>query len=336
MQHYTNYSLKKRNTFGLDAKSKDFYVFENAEELSAWLGQNQPGNQILVIGGGSNLLFTKDFEGAILSPEMGGIEIIKEDENEVLVRFAAGEEWDVCVQWAVENGLGGIENLSYIPGNVGAAPVQNIGAYGVEVADVVEYVEGLMLEDGSFFQKSRSECDFDYRYSIFKGPLKGKVVVTGVVLRLSRKPEFSMDYGAVRERVHLMGGPSLANIRKAIVDIRKEKLPEPEEFGNAGSFFKNPVVEASFYQQLQQKWPEIPGYVLENGKKVKVPAGWLIEKTGWKGREFGNAGVHKNQALVLINRGLATGSEIAGLAKAIQEDVYSRFGVQLHPEVNIL
>lgn len=336
MQHYTNYSLRKRNTFGLEAKAKDFFVFENSKELSTWLAQGHSEGQILVIGGGSNLLFTKDYEGIVLSPELKGIEIIREEKNEALVRFAAGEEWDSCVQWAVENGLGGIENLSYIPGNAGAAPVQNIGAYGVEVADVVESVEGVMLEDGSPFRKSHGECDFDYRYSIFKGPLKNKVVMTGVVLRLSRKPEFSMDYGAVRERVNLLGGPSLANIRKAIVDIRKEKLPEPDELGNAGSFFKNPVVEASFYQQLQKKWPEIPGFLLQNGEKVKVPAGWLIEKAGWKGREFGNAGVHKKQALVLINRGNATGSEIAGLAKAIQEDVYSKFSVQLHPEVNFL
>lgn len=336
MQHYTNYSLKKRNTFGLEAKAKDFFVFQNSKELSTWLAQRHSEGQILVIGGGSNLLFTKDYEGIVLSPELKGIEIIREEKNEVLVRFAAGEEWDSCVQWAVENGLGGIENLSYIPGNAGAAPVQNIGAYGVEVADVVKSVEGVMLEDGSPFRKYHGECDFDYRYSIFKGPLKNKVVMTGVVLRLSRKPEFSLDYGAVRERVNLLGGPSLANIRKAIVDIRKEKLPEPDELGNAGSFFKNPVVEASFYQQLQKKWPEIPGYVLQNGEKVKVPAGWLIEKAGWKGREFGNAGVHKKQALVLINRGNATGSEIAGLAKAIQEDVYSRFSVQLNPEVNFL
>ncbi|WP_010664047.1 UDP-N-acetylmuramate dehydrogenase [Marinilabilia salmonicolor] len=336
MQHYTNYSLKKRNTFGLDVKAKDFFVFENSKELSTWLAQGHSKGQILVIGGGSNLLFTRDYEGIVLSPELKGIEIIAEDEKKVLVRFAAGEEWDTCVQWAVENGLGGIENLSYIPGNAGAAPVQNIGAYGVEVADVVESVEGVMLEDGSPFRKSRGECDFEYRYSIFKGPLKNKVVVTGVILKLSKEPAFSLDYGAVREQVSRLGGLSLGNIRNAIVDIRKEKLPEPDEFGNAGSFFKNPVVEASSYQQLQKKWPEIPGYVLQNGEKVKVPAGWLIEKAGWKGREFGNAGVHKKQALVLINRGHATGSEIAGLAKAIQEDVFSTFGIQLYPEVNFL
>lgn len=336
MQHYTNYSLKKRNTFGLDVNAKDFYVFENVEELSIWLRKKHPENKVLVMGGGSNLLFTKDYEGTVLSPEMKGIEIIEEDEHGTLVRFAAGEEWDVCVQWAVENGFGGIENLSYIPGNAGAAAVQNIGAYGVEVADVVEYVEGLMLKDGSSFRKNRRECGFDYRYSIFKGLLKNRVVITGLVLRLSRKPVFSLDYGAVMEKVDSLGGPSLANIRKAIVDIRKEKLPEPDKLGNAGSFFKNPVVEASFYKQLQSKWPEIPGYVLGEGENVKVPAGWLIEKAGWKGRKFGNAGVHKKQALVLINLGGAKGGEIVELAKAIQKDVFSTFGILLHPEVNFL
>lgn len=336
MQHFSNYSLKKHNTFGLDAKVKDFWAFDNPDELGGWLQENQPGKQVLVIGGGSNLLFTKDFDGTILSPEFKGIEITAEKGDDVWVRFAAGEEWDHCVEWAVEHGLGGIENLSYIPGHAGAAPVQNIGAYGVEVADVVAFVEGFMLADGTPFRKTSDECDFDYRYSIFKGSLKNKVVVTGVVLRLSKNPKFLLDYDTVKDRVGSLGGSSLVNIRKAVVDIRKEKLPEPEILGNAGSFFKNPVVAATFYQQMQAKWPEIPGYTLDEGKKIKIPAGWLIEKTGWKGREYGNAGVHKNQALVLINRGGATGSEIADLARAIQDDVLATFNIELQPEVNFL
>ncbi|WP_291856309.1 UDP-N-acetylmuramate dehydrogenase [Marinilabilia sp.] len=336
MEHYSNYSLKQHNTFGLDARAKDFWIFDNPDELGGWLHNNQSGDQVLVIGGGSNLLFTKDYEGTILSPAFKGIEITAENGDDVWVRFAAGEEWDYCVEWAVERGLGGIENLSYIPGHAGAAPVQNIGAYGVEVADVLAFVEGFMLGDGTFFRKTREECDFDYRYSIFKGPLKNKVVVTGVVLRLSKNLKFLLDYGTVKDRVRSLGEPSLGNIRKAVVDIRKEKLPEPKVLGNAGSFFKNPVVTISFYQQLQEKWPDIPGYRLEAGKKVKVPAGWLIEKTGWKGREYGNAGVHKNQALVLINRGGATGSEIANLARAIQDDVLTTFNIELQPEVNFL
>jgi UDP-N-acetylmuramate dehydrogenase len=336
MQHYTDFSLKKHNTFGLEARARDFYSFENSDELQRWLQKYQPGENVLVIGGGSNLLFTRDYDGTIISPGFRGIEVVAEDGNDVLVRFAAGEEWDYCVEWAVNHGFGGIENLSYIPGHAGAAPVQNIGAYGVEVADVTQYVEGIMLDDGTSFRKTSEECDFDYRYSVFKGPLKNKVVVTGLVLRLSRRPVFVLDYGALKERVESLGEVNLQNIRQAVVEIRKEKLPEPEELGNAGSFFKNPVVSSAKYHQLREQWPNIPGYLLEEGEKVKVPAGWLIEQSGWKGREYGNAGVHKNQALVLINRGGASGSEIESLARAIQEDVLSKFSIELHPEVNIL
>ncbi len=336
MQHFTHYSLKDHNTFGLEALARDFYSFDNSDELKHWLQKYKPGEKVLVIGGGSNLLFTRDYEGTIISPGFRGIEIIAEEENDILVRFSAGEKWDYCVEWAVNHGLGGIENLSYIPGNAGAAPVQNIGAYGTEIADVIEYVEGLMLKDGSSFKKMREECDFDYRYSIFKGPLKNKVVVTGLILRLSRRPVFALEYGTVREKVDSLGDANLKNIRQAVIEIRKEKLPEPEVFGNAGSFFKNPVISSAKYQQLREQWTNVPGYLLEGEEKVKVPAGWLIEQSGWKGREYGNAGVHKNQALVLINKGGASGSEIAALARSIQKDVLIRFNIWLQPEVNIL
>ncbi len=336
MQYFRNHSLKPYNTFGLNVLARDFFQFGEPEELRKWLQEKQPLENIFVLGGGSNLLFTKDFDGTIVYPDFRGIEIVEEQGDDVLVRFAAGEEWDACVEWAVSKGLGGIENLSYIPGHAGAAAVQNIGAYGVEIGDVVEAVEGFMLEDGSLFRKTQTECAFDYRYSIFKGPLKNKLVVSGLVLRLKRKPVFSTGYGAVKERVESLGGESLRNIRKAIVDIRKEKLPEPEELGNAGSFFKNPVVDSSFFYQLQEKWPAIPGYVLPDKQKVKIPAGWLIERAGWKGRERGQAGVHKNQALVLVNLGRASGKEIEELAQQIQKDVYAQFGIRLHPEVNIL
>jgi len=335
MRFFKNFSLFQYNTFQIDARSQRFFRFDVPDELSQWLMQN-PVRDVFVLGGGSNILFTGDYKGTIIHPAFKGKEIISGEGSHVLVRMAAGEEWDKCVEWAIEQGLGGIENLSLIPGQAGAAPVQNIGAYGVEISELIEYVEGIWLETGQFFRMTQSECDFDYRYSIFKGPLRNKVVITSVVLRLSQKCDPRLEYGTLKDAVAKRGEPDLKNIRRAVMDIRQAKLPDPGKTGNAGSFFKNPVVSNAFYKNMQKKWVDMPGHYVGNGEKVKVPAGWLIEQCGWKGKNIGRAGVHPHQALVLVNLGGAEGAEIAFLAEKIKRDVYEKFGVELIPEVNIL
>ena len=335
MQLFRDFSLCKYNTFQIDVQSHRFIRFDTPAELSKWVMQN-PVREVFVLGGGSNVLFTSDYEGTIIHPVFKGTEIISEQENNVMVRLGAGEEWDNCVEWAINQGLGGIENLSLIPGSAGAAPVQNIGAYGVEISELVEYVDGIWLETGQPFRMTQSECEYDYRYSIFKGPLRNKVVITSVVLRLSRQPGFRLEYGTLKDAVARLGEPDLKTIRRAVLDIRRAKLPDPAQTGNAGSFFKNPVVSKDFYQEMQKSWPKIPGHYISDGEKVKVPAGWLIEQTGWKGKQLGRAGVHPAQALVLVNLGGAEGSEIAFLAEKIKKDVLDKFGIELVPEVNIL
>lgn len=336
MKLYNNFPLLEYNTFNVNVKAKNFIQFDSPADIQEWIAQRGSTDDSLVMGRGSNLLFTGDFEGSILYPAFKGRYIVKESRDEALVFFAAGEDWDQCVKWAVENNLWGIENLSYIPGHAGAAPVQNIGAYGVELADLVEAVEGIYLDTGKAFSKGREECSYSYRYSVFKGPLRNKTIITGVTLCLSKKPVPKLDYGSLECEVGQMGKPNLQNIRKAVINIRKNKLPDPSEKGNGGSFFKNPVVDNDFFKRLQKKWKEIPGYFLNDGKQVKVPAGWLIEKAGWKGHRSGNAGVHDKQALVLVNNGGASGREIADLAMAIKEDIYQKFDILLEPEVNII
>ena len=335
MKQHTNFSLLKYNTFNIDINAQTFVEFDSPKEIKDWIIGERMREPVLVVGGGSNLLFTSDFKGTVLYPAFKGKAIVEDNDQFCLVYFAAGEEWDDCVAWAVENDLWGIENLSYIPGHAGAAPVQNIGAYGVELAELVESVEGIYLESGEGFIKNKKECDYDYRYSIFKGPLKHKTVVTGLTLRLKKKPDPRLNYGGLKEEVDMMGEVDLRNIRQAVINIRMRKLPDPKEKGNGGSFFKNPVIDSFDYKALQNKWPEIPGYFLQHQKRVKVPAGWLIEKAGWKGKKIGRTGVHENQALVLVNNGGATGFEIAELAKKIQNSIEQQFGICLEPEVNI-
>ncbi len=335
MQSFQNFSLFKYNTFQIDVQTRRFVRFDASDELSQWLKQN-PVQDIFVLGGGSNVLFTGDYEGTIIQAAFKGREIIYEQNDQVGVRLAAGEEWDHCVEWAVERNLWGIENLSLIPGHAGAAPVQNIGAYGVEISELIEYVDGIWLETGQPFRMTQSECNYGYRYSIFKGPLRNKVVITSVVLGLFRQPRPRLKYGTLADAVAKLGEPDIRNIRRAVMDIRRAKLPDPEKIGNGGSFFKNPVVSKTLYQELQKIWPDIPGHHAEDGKKVKIPAAWLIEQTGWKGKQLGNAGVNPHQALVLVNLGGAHGTEIAGLAEKIKSDVYEKFNIELIPEINIL
>lgn len=332
-----NYSLRQLNTFGLDVKT-DFYVkYSSVDELKHFLQSKQkPDCRVLVLGGGSNLLFDGDFKGLIIHSATRGIEVVSETGNEVIVRSAAGETWDDLVAWTVAKGFYGLENLSYIPGQVGASAVQNIGAYGVEVKDVFEKATGLWLNSGDYFEISKEDVGFDYRYSVFKGPLKGQVVLTDIYFRLKKNGVLNFEYGALSKAVDALGGATLETIRRAVIQIRKSKLPDPEILGNAGSFFKNPVVSGDVFNSLEASYPNMPYFRLPDHNMVKIPAGWLIEQCGWKGKSMGHAAVHQNQALVIINMGGAVGHDITALAETIQNDVKSRFGIDLEMEVNIV
>ncbi|MBI9053614.1 MAG: UDP-N-acetylmuramate dehydrogenase [Bacteroidales bacterium] len=331
-----NFSLKNYNTFGIDAKCRFFVECSSLDEITQFLeNHNKSDIPLMILGGGSNVLFTQDFEGYVLRPFIKGIEIIEESEEDILVKVGAGEDWDVFVEYCVEKGWGGVENLSLIPGNVGTCPIQNIGAYGVEVKDVIEEVESLEIENLKKNTFKNAECAFGYRDSIFKRNLKGKQIITYVSFRLKKQPVFMLNYGSLTEELNKFNELSLKNIRKAVIDIRESKLPDPKEIGNSGSFFKNPVIEESYAKGLKQEYEDIPLYKQDNGT-VKVPAGWLIEKAGWKGKRIGDAGVHEKQALVLVNYGNATGKEIFNLAQEIQQSVKTKFNINIEMEVNVV
>ncbi len=330
-----NVSLRHRNTFGLEAVAPYWAEFASAGELPALFEELRRRDlPWYVLGGGSNIILTGDFPGAVLHPVADGVAVIEESGNDVLVRAEAGLEWDALVAWAVDNGLGGIENLSLILGTAGAAPVQNIGAYGCEVRETVEWVEYFDALTGEQRRIAGTDCEFGYRESVFKHALRGRAVVTAVVLRLSRVPRFNVGYGDLSRAVDALGGPSLANVRRAVIDVRRAKLPDPEVTGNAGSFFKNPVVPVAQAEQLRAAYPGMPSYDTSCG--VKIPAAWLIEQAGWKGYDGGTVGVHPMQPLVIINRGGATAQEIIALAGRITDDVHRKFGIALSMEVNIL
>ena len=329
-----NFPLKEYNTFNIDVIASQFVKVNNVDECKEWLNLNR-SNNILVIGEGSNLLFTGDFDGVILQPVMTFTNVLEENDDEVLIEVGAGKKWDDFVVFCLENLFYGVENLSLIPGTVGATPVQNIGAYGVEVNDVIETVNGMFIDSGDEFSLTNKECDFGYRNSIFKKQLKGKTIITSVIFRLSKKEKFNLNYGHLKESLKDYSEIIITNIRSVIVSTRNSKLPEPEVTGNAGSFFKNPEISQTLYNELLKTYSDIPGYLLENNL-VKVPAGWLIDRAGWKGKKMGRAGVHPQQALVLINLGDATGDDILKLAKAIEEDVYDKFQIVLEKEVNVI
>jgi UDP-N-acetylmuramate dehydrogenase len=330
-----NYSLKKLNTFGLDVKTK-YYVSLNSEEnTKKWISKYDFSIPVFILGGGSNVLFKHDFEGVVVHPQMDFIRLLDESDSHVFLEVGAGMNWDDFVSYCVQNDYYGIENLSAIPGNVGASPVQNIGAYGIEVKDVITHVRGFYLKNGESFRMENKDCQFDYRQSIFKAELKNQVIITSVGFKLSRQRIFQLNYGDVAEMVLRKGGETLDNVRSAIIDIRAKKLPDPLETGNAGSFFKNPFVSQGLYQDLKRQYVDLKGYEMADGR-VKVPAGWLIDKAGWKGRTLGRAGVHPNQALVLINCGRATGEDILQLADKIQKDIKTKFDILLEKEVNVI
>jgi UDP-N-acetylmuramate dehydrogenase len=290
----------------------------------------------LILGGGSNILFISDFDGLIIHPNIPGIRLVNEERNHIYIEAGAGEKWDDLVSFTVKYDLGGLENLSNIPGKVGASTIQNIGAYGKEAKEYIHLVEGIDLTNGKEIVFSNEDCRFAYRDSIFKNKLKGNIVVTSVVFKLDKFQEYFLDYGILKDEVEKLGTINLANIRQAVINIRGSKLPDPEKLGNAGSFYKNPVVSKDFAEGLRVQHSPIPVYETLQPGMVKIAAGWLIDQCGWKGYRDGDAGVHKDQALVLVNYGKATGKEIFQLAEKIKTSVFEKFGVELEPEVNVV
>ena len=339
MQIQKNISLKPFNTFGIAAKAAYFCEINSAAALTSFLQENKTANDtpLLILGGGSNLLFTKDFPGIVLKNNISGIQVIKEDENHVWVKAGAGENWHAFVLHCINLGYGGVENLSLIPGTMGAAPMQNIGAYGVEIKDVFEQLEAVAIESGKLQYFNNADCKFGYRESVFKNIYKNQFVITSVTLKLSKHPVINTSYGAIEETLQNWGiaNPTIHDVSNAVIHIRQSKLPNPADIGNAGSFFKNPVVAKEVYDRLKTQYPEMPGYIVSE-KEMKVPAGWLIEQCGWKGKRFGEVGVHKNQALVLVNYGNADGEAVKELAYKISASVADRFGIELTPEVNMV
>lgn len=329
-------SLLPFNTFGIDVKTDYLIEYSSVEELSAILkSELVTSSRLLHVGSGSNLLFLNDFDGVVLHSQLKSIDLLTTDEQSVYVEVGAGVAWDDFVDFAVNKGWGGVENLSLIPGETGAAAVQNIGAYGVEVQSVIDRVKTVEVESGEIREFSNAECEYGYRESIFKTMLKGKYIVTSVVFRLECVPTFTLDYQHLEDEVRKNGDLSLANVRQTIIAIRQSKLPDPAVQGNAGSFFMNPVIPKSLFVQLQSQFPEIPHYYVSETDE-KVPAAWLIDKCGWKGKQIGKAAVHDKQALVLVNKGGATGAEIVFLAEQIQLSVKEKFGIELRPEVNYI
>jgi len=331
-----NISLQSFNTFGVEVQAQCFAAVRSEEELRTLLSRHTAAVRIL--GGGSNILFTKDLKVLVIKNEIYGKELISEAERHALVRVGGGENWHEFVRWCLDNDLGGVENLSLIPGTTGAAPIQNIGAYGVELQDVFDHLEAVDLETGALKTFNRDDCGFGYRDSVFKNTLKGRYFISQVFLRLTRSPhhELNTTYGAIRQTLQDMdiAEPGIRDISAAVVRIRRSKLPDPEETGNAGSFFKNPLIPVEQLETLRKKFPDIPNYPVGE-QLVKVPAGWLIERLGWKGRRVGNVGCYHKQALVLVNYGGATGEEIYTLARRIADSVESTFGIRLETEVNV-
>lgn len=334
IREFQHISLRTRNSFGVEQRAARLVEFENDEDLRTIFASGVPA-QWTVLSGGNNILFTRDYEGLLLTPVSQRIEVLSDDGDTVRIHADAGVEWDDLVEWTVEHDLWGLENLSLIPGRAGAAPVQNIGAYGCEAAEAIERVHLYRVENGTTDTLDAAQCGFGYRESVFKHALKGKVVITGIDLRLSRTPRPRLGYGDVEREVEARGGATLRNIREAICAIRRAKLPDPAERGNAGSFFKNPVVDASVAEELSSRHPDMPRYPAPEGR-VKLAAGWLIDRAGMKGHRAGRVGVHERQALVLVNLGGATGGEVIEFARSVQERVRERFGIDIDTEVNIL
>jgi len=331
-----NINITPFTTFGVEVSSRYFATFSSIEELRKLLAEVKD-QQLLVLGGGSNMLFRKDYEGITIKNEITGISVIEENEESVLLKVGAGEVWHNFVLYSIEHNLGGIENLSLIPGSVGASPMQNIGAYGVEIKDVFDSLEAIEIATGELHTFSHQDCQFGYRESVFKKELKGKYIIVSVSYKLSKQPKLNTSYGAINSELATRGitQPSIKDVSDVVIAIRQSKLPDPKEIGNAGSFFKNPVIPKSHYIALQKTYENIPSYPVSKDT-VKVPAGWLIDNAGWKGKTIGEYGVHKNQALVLVNYGKANGNDIFQLSEDIIADIYKRYQIKLEREVNII
>jgi UDP-N-acetylmuramate dehydrogenase len=332
-----NFSLQAHNTFHINCSARYFSEINNINDLKELMEHSiYKKEPRLILGGGSNVLFTKDQPFLVMKNNLKGKELIAEDEKNCYVKIAAGEVWHESVIWCIQNNYAGLENLSLIPGRVGASPMQNIGAYGVEIKDVFESLEAINLEDGSRRTFTLNECEFGYRESVFKRKLKNKYFISSVTFKLSKKPNFNTSYGAIEKELQAMGVKDLSikAVSDAVIRIRSSKLPDPNQLGNAGSFFKNPEIPASFVNELKQHYPELVVYELANGN-YKVAAGWLIEHCGWKGKRLDDAGVHINQALVLVNYGKASGNEIFDLSSSIIQSVKQKFNIELEREVNI-
>ncbi len=333
---YKNISLKKYNTFGVGYLAECIIHVKNEKEAVALFNEEFLWNKPLFItGSGSNILFVNDYNGTILHPELKGIRVESRDNKNILISAGAGVIWDDLVAWTVKNSFCGLENLSLIPGTVGATPVQNIGAYGVEVKDVIEKVKAISTYDGKFRVFDNPSCGFGYRSSIFKNNEKGNYLITRVYYKLTLQPMLNLSYGTLKKEVAVLGAESLRNVRQAVINIRKSKLPDPKEFGNAGSFFKNPEVDNTLAEDLKKKYPQLPFFADKPGK-VKLAAGWLIDQCGWKGKRIRDAGVHDRQALVIVNYGNASGKDIYNLSEEIKRSVHGKFGIELEREVEII
>ena len=335
----SNISLKSYNTFGIDVSAKYFTCVQSIENIKELLQSDEyKNNKRLILGGGSNILLTKDVDAIVIKNNLKGIETVKETEDSVYIKCAGGEVWHEFVMWCIDKNYGGLENLSLIPGYTGASPMQNIGAYGVEIKDLFYELEAIHTITGEQQLFSKTDCEFGYRESVFKHQFKNQFIITSVTFKLSKNPtSFHIEYGAIKQELDAMNISELSikAVSQAVINIRSSKLPNPKEIGNAGSFFKNPEVQADVYESLKVKFPNIVAYALDNGN-YKLAAGWLIEQSGLKGYRIGDAGVHKLQALVLVNYGSATGNEIYNLSTHVLQTVKDKFGVNLEREVNII
>ena len=337
MQIHQNFSLKKYNTFGIEAKAKQFVAVHNLDELQAVL-KNHSSEKKFILGGGSNMLLTQNIDALVIHVDLKGKKVIKEDDNFVWVESNAGENWHEFVLWTINQNYGGLENMSLIPGNVGTTPVQNIGAYGAEIKDTFVSCDAMNIETQEMKTFTKDECNFGYRESIFKHEAKGKYIITSVVYKLTKhNHKISVEYGDIKSELAKknISSPTIKDVSNAVITIRQSKLPDPKELGNSGSFFKNPVISRELFLKVQEKFPEVK-YFEVSPTEVKVPAGWLIEHAGLKGYRKDDAGVHKNQALVLVNYGNATGQDILNLSKYVQKTVFDKYGIAIEAEVNVI
>ncbi|MBC5841343.1 UDP-N-acetylmuramate dehydrogenase [Flavobacterium sp. F-380] len=337
MEIKTNFSLKNYNSFGIEAIAKQFIAIQTISELTSIL-QSNPTSKKFILGGGSNMLLTQDIDALVIHIALKGKKIISEDEDFVWVESQAGENWHEFVIWTIDQGFGGLENMSLIPGNVGTTPVQNIGAYGTEIKDTMVSCETIAIKDQTIKTFTNADCHFGYRESVFKNEFKFQYIITSVVFKLTKKNhKINTSYGDILAELSKNNttDPSLKEVSDAVIAIRSSKLPDPKELGNSGSFFKNPILSKKEFDPIHLKFPEMKYYEISDSE-VKVPAGWLIEQAGFKGKRFGDAGIHKNQALVLVNYGEATGQEILAVSKDIQKTVFEKFGIRIEAEVNVI